>query len=131
MTDDYENRRAMASQAMVQVARLLRQQSTTSEQILWACLRNRRLGGLKFRRQHPVAHTRFSVDFLCYEAKLIVELDGEVHKYRYEADQDRQRILEEQGFQVMRFTNDDVRGNLYGVLMYILQTVEENKKGNM
>jgi len=65
-------------------ARQLRQQQTPAEQILWSCLRNRRLGGIKFKRQHPLG--RFVADFYCHEAGLVIELDGAIHLERDQAE---------------------------------------------
>ena len=71
--------RDMAAQVMVELARDLRQRMTNAEAVMWHALRGRRLAGLKFRRQHPVAGTAFVADFLCYEPRLVIEIDGSVH----------------------------------------------------
>lgn len=115
----------MASRAMVQAARELRQRQTPAESRLWACLRNRRLAGLKFRRQHPVANTNYVVDFFCYDQLLIIELDGEIHNYQGAADRERQGILEAEGYRVLHFTNEAVWLNLGDVLKQIVQFVAE------
>lgn len=60
-----------------ETARLLRKQSTKAEKILWNELRNRKFNNLKIRRQHPIE--KYVVDFFCYEKKLIIEVDGEIH----------------------------------------------------
>jgi hypothetical protein len=78
--------RAMAAKVMVEVARELRQRSTSAEDLLWECLRDRRLNNLKFRRQHPVANTAFVVDFFCHEAQLAVEVDGGIHESQQRED---------------------------------------------
>ena len=113
--------RKMSSQVMVQFARELRQRPTTAEQVLWQALRNRRLNGLKFRRQHPIPATAYVADFLCYEAHLVLELDGEIHQYQLEDDLIRQQNIEERGFHILRFTNDQVFGQLENVLFAIFQ----------
>jgi len=95
-----------------QRARSLRRNATDAEALLWSRLRNRQLCGAKFRRQ--VAIDRFIADFLCFEAKLIVEVDGGQHGA--EADATRTAFLEAQGFKVIRFWNHEVLGNLNGVL---------------
>ncbi|MEM6502215.1 MAG: endonuclease domain-containing protein [Cyanobacteria bacterium P01_C01_bin.89] len=63
--------------ALLEKARQLRQESTSAEEILWSCLRNRQLNGMKFRRQHNLG--QFIVDFYCHEARLVIEVDGLVH----------------------------------------------------
>ncbi|GIL14410.1 MAG: hypothetical protein BroJett038_31300 [Chloroflexota bacterium] len=79
LTGEY---RAKASEVLVQIARELRQRETAAEDLLWECLRNRRLANLKFRRQHPVANTPYVVDFFCYDHRLVIELDGAQHAAR-------------------------------------------------
>ena len=105
-------------------ARCLRKNQTVTEMLLWRELRNRNLHGWKFRRQVPVGP--FIVDFYCAEKKLIVELDGWVHEDRMirMRDSRRQRYLEENGYLVLRFTNDDVNNTMMRVLRDItaLQT---------
>lgn len=95
-----------------QQARRLRRDATDAETLLWARLRNRQLYGAKFRRQVPIG--RFIADFLCFEARLIVEADGGHHSV--EADAERTAFLEAQGFTVIRFWNHEVLGNIDGVL---------------
>src|SRR5215212_8884103 len=89
-------------------AREMRQPQTPAEAILWHILRNQKVG-FKFRRQHPIY--RFIIDFYCAKAKLLIEIDGESHLERkqVEYDQARTEYLKELGYQVIRFTNDDVR----------------------
>ena len=89
-----------------QRARQLRKAMTDAEQVLWARLRRRQLYGLKFRRQQPMGN--YIVDFVCLEKKLVVEVDGGQHADRAEYDARRSRWLEDQGFKVMRFWNNQV-----------------------
>lgn len=102
--------------------RELRERSTKAEQLIWAVVRNRRLAGLKFRRQHSVGH--YITDFACLDPKVVVELDGEYHRETEEADAARQRFLKSEGFQVLRFTNSDVLENAEGVAIAILRTLD-------
>ena len=89
---------------------------TDAEQLLWKQLRNRNLGGLKFRRQ---ATSGCAIpDFLCAEKRLVVELDGGQHSE--ENDACRTARLEALGFRIIRFWNNDVLENLDGVLVQIL-----------
>lgn len=99
-------------------ARTLRKQSTEPEQRLWRALRSRRLG-FKFRRQVPLCG--YVVDFVCFEASLIVELDGSQHasKGGQAADRVRDARLEEAGFQVMRFWNHEIYEDMETVLEQI------------
>lgn len=105
-------------------ARDLRQRMTEPEVILWSQLRRRRLGGHKFRRQHPIGP--YVVDFACLNAKLIVELDGGHHSEQRHADRQRDANLEELGFTVLRFWNDDVRSNLAVVLEKIVSELSND-----
>lgn len=98
-------------------ARTLRKEMTEAEQSVWGRLRAKRLGGLHFRRQHPIPP--YVVDFCCIAAKLIVELDGSQHGD--ERDAGRDAYLASQGFHVMRFWNNDVMQRLDDVLEAILQ----------
>ena len=98
-------------------ARQLRESSTQTERALWAKLRSRQLKDAKFRRQVPVGP--YIVDFICFDARLIVELDGGQHTVSIEADAERSDWLDSQGFRVIRFWNNDVLGNLEGVLTTI------------
>jgi very-short-patch-repair endonuclease len=106
-------------------ARRLRRNQTDVERLLWFRLRNRRLAGLKFKRQVPI--DRFIVDFFCADAKLIVELDGGQHDQNREYDANRTRILEAMGYLVLRFWNNDVMRNTDGVLEEILSTVQRSE----
>jgi len=99
-------------------ARELRTDSTDAERLLWLKLRNRRLVGAKFRRQ--VSFPPYTVDFCCFEAKLIVEVDGSQHAERVAQDAVRTKRLEGDGFSVIRFWNNDVLTNTDGVLEAIM-----------
>jgi very-short-patch-repair endonuclease len=90
------------------LARHLRREQTAAEARLWALVRGRRLAGAKFRRQVPVE--RYVADFVCVEARLIVEIDGRVHddEEAQLRDIDRTMVLESCGYFLLRFTNDAV-----------------------
>ena len=90
--------------------------------MLWFRLRDRRLNGLKFKRQVPI--DKYIVDFCCAEARLIVELDGGQHATRDETN--RMAILESMGYLVLRFWNNEVLQNTEGALEEILNTVNRN-----
>ncbi|MEX0774488.1 MAG: DUF559 domain-containing protein [Phycisphaeraceae bacterium] len=97
------------SKKLKQYSRELRKEAPIPERILWGLLRNRQIGGLKFRRQHPIGP--FIADFCCIEVMLIVELDGLTHVGRAAEDQARTAHLESLGYQVLRVTNDDLLGS--------------------
>jgi very-short-patch-repair endonuclease len=99
-------------------ARTLRRPMTPAEAKLWSRLRNRQLGGFKFRRQHPIEN--YIVDFYCAEARLTIELDGDSHAEQVEYDKKRTLWLTEHGYREMRFWNREVMQNLDGVLEQIL-----------
>jgi very-short-patch-repair endonuclease len=105
----------------VPIARKLRRNQTDAERTLWFRLRDRRLDGLKFRRQMPIAS--YVVDFCCESARLIIELDGGQHTTRSESDAKRTAVLEAQGYLVLRFWNNDVLRNIDGVVESIIDTL--------
>jgi len=105
--------------------RLLRGQMTPAEKKLWSRLRSRRLAQYKFRRQTSIGS--YTVDFYCAEKGLVLEIDGDVHGFAKQQrhDQSRQRALESQGFRVLRFTNQDVKESIDGVVRTILLMLGE------
>lgn len=102
-------------------ARENRKNPTEAEEKFWEAARNNSLG-FKFRRQHAI--NRFIVDFVCIEKKLIVELDGEIHKHQQKEDDERTAILNAEGFTVIRFANDQVLNNLSEVLSQVKSALE-------
>ena len=102
-------------------ARTLRTNMTDVEQKLWYRLRNRRLDGYKFRRQHEIEH--YIVDFVCTDAMLIVELDGGQHAEQADYDARRSRHLRALGYRVLRFWNNDVLTDTESVLAVILEAL--------
>ncbi len=86
-------------------ARELRAEQTPQEQQLWQELRAKRFAGFKFRRQEPIG--RYIADFVCFKAKLIIELDGGQHGENVDHDENRDGWLGEQGFTVLRFWNNE------------------------
>jgi len=104
-------------------ARTLRQRQTPMEKILWDKLRETAAAkGHKFRRQHPI-HP-YIVDFVCLGAKLIVEIDGDSHDLSCDYDKKRTAYLENLGYTVLRFSNDDVKLNVEGVVSTIMNETE-------
>ena len=99
---------------------ILRKTETEAEKVLWKELRNRKCGGLKFRRQHPFS--KFVLDFYCHEKALAVEVDGGIHNDPEVSEHDINRTFELQnlGLKVIRFSNDDVLSNIEEVLKMII-----------
>ncbi len=107
-----------------EAARRLRQQLTPAESTLWQALRSRKLGGLKFRCQHPVG--RFILDFYCASHKLVIEVDGGIHNQQQAYDQARTDELQVFGYCVLRFTNEEVLNDLSNVLSRIAEVAKVN-----
>ena len=112
------------TRVMTEHARGLRREQTGAESKLWRALRAHRLAGLSFRRQAPCGP--FIADFLCAEARLVVEVDGATHSSEAEVAYDRRRShwFEGRGYRVLRVTNEEVYRSLDGVLETILAHVE-------
>ena len=104
------------------LGRQMRKEPTPAEKKLWERVRKKRILGHKFRRQHAI--DRFIVDFCCADARLIVEVDGPIHDYTQEEDAIRQEFLESLGFQVVRFTNDEVLNEIDRVVEAIETAVQ-------
>jgi very-short-patch-repair endonuclease len=100
----------------VRLARKLRLNQTDAETVLWNRIRNRQIDGHKFARQVPIG--RYICDFVCREKQIVIEVDGGQHNVSA-ADAVRDRYLTEEGYRVLRFWNNDVLGNLEGVLITI------------
>ena len=98
-------------------ARSLRKSQTESEGLLWSLLRSNQLCGLAFRRQHPIGP--FFADFACVSQQVVVELDGDYHDHIQEADLRRQQFLEDQGWKVIRFANEDILRDAEAVIRSI------------
>ena len=96
-----------------------RQDPTDAEELLWDRLRNRRLLGFKFRRQHQIG--KYVTDFYCNEAKLVIECDGKIHEQRdnWHHDQARDAYLSALGVRILRFTNEQVLKETQHVLSVI------------
>ena len=101
----------------------MRQELTQSEELLWQKLRNRKLEGAKFRRQHPLQ--QFILDFYCHEVKLAVELDGGIHELEENKEYDKLRTknLEQLGITVIRFNNTQVEKQIPAVVEEIKQNL--------
>jgi very-short-patch-repair endonuclease len=103
--------------ATVKRAKRLRRDMTDAERKLWGCLRAEQIERFKFRKQAPIG--RYVADFVCLERMLVIEVDGGQHAERKAEDDARTRALEMQGYRVLRFWNNDVLGNIEGVVEVI------------
>ena len=110
-----------ANQAIMEMAKALRKEMTPVERLLWDRLNNKQLLNVRFRRQHPIY--RFIADFYCHAARLVVEVDGEIHNSQKEYDEGRTAEMERFGIKVIRFRNDDVEKNIEDVIYRIEQIV--------
>jgi tryptophan synthase alpha chain len=117
-----ENLHNNAKGSTYENAKFLREFKTKAEDKLWQKLRSRQLNNLKFRRQHPFGE--YVLDFYCNEVKLCVEVDGNIHnnKLIIENDEERTKILNENGITVIRFKNEDIIGNIKKVLKNISES---------
>jgi very-short-patch-repair endonuclease len=106
-------------------SRKLRSTLTDAEQLLWRHLRMKQIAGVKFRRQHPVG--RYVVDFACLAKRLAIEVDGGQHAENQKHDRQRDADLMQQGFRVLRFWNNEVLGNIEGVMEKIWAAVAEKQ----
>ncbi len=104
----------LKQQSLTSYAKSLRRNATDAERILWRHLRARQVEGIKFRRQQPIEN--YIVDFVSFETRLVIELDGGQHAVNRQKDIKRDRCLTRNGFRVLRFWNHDVLGNMDGVL---------------
>ena len=102
--------------------RRLRNSMTDAESRLWQCLRGRQMGGFKFRRQHVFKD--YILDFVCLEAMLVIEVDGGQHAEDTSADAARTEKLNEAGFGVLRFWNNEILGDIEAVKESIWKSLQ-------
>ena len=102
------------SKELLQVSKELRKNQTKAEEIIWDNLKSKKLDGLKFRRQVP--YDTFVLDFLCPSRKLIIEIDGGIHKKTKIRDQERDEYFMEKGYRILRIKNEEVFNSLKKVL---------------
>jgi very-short-patch-repair endonuclease len=118
---DYKN--------ITELARNLRKSQTKEEAVLWEFIRNRKLSGYKFLRQHPIIYKTFNrqlfffiADFYCSEKSLVIELDGKVHEFQKEYDEQRDIIMKNKGLRILRIKNDEIK---------VIDNVLERIKGEL
>ena len=103
-------------------ARELRKNSTLSEIILWKGIKQRAFG-IQFHRQVPLLN--YIVDFYCHELKLAIEVDGNSHDHKYFEDVNRQNKLENEGITFLRFSDSEIKNNMFSVSLAIEEKVRE------
>lgn len=103
----------MSKEVKIQLAREFRKNPTKSEKIMWGVLRNRQFLNFKFRRQFLI--DGYLVDFFCHELRLAIEIDGEIHLQQLDADQERQRIIENSKIRFLRIKSNDIENNLNAI----------------
>ena len=118
--DGYKNKE------LVRNAKVLRNNMTRAEIILWSRLRERKINGYKFRRQQPILY--YIVDFYCPELKLIIEVDGEIHSLQEKTSYDikRDNILKINGYYIIRLTNLEIETDLDSTINKIILYINEN-----
>ena len=104
-------------------ARQLRENMTNAELLLWNRIRNNQLLGFRFKAQHPVAG--FIADFYCHKAKLVIEADGLIHQTRKEYDSDRDKVFNDLGITVFRFSNEEIENSPDSVIQIITNFLSE------
>lgn len=111
---------------LVERARKLRANQTPAEEIFWQIVRNRKLGGMKFRRQHQI--NRYIVDFYCVELGLIIELDGDIHDTREQLTKDskRDKYLTSIGNTIIRIPNQRIFDDIQAVLEELMDWALKN-----
>jgi len=107
------------SSKLTKYAKTLRKKSTKAEALLWNKLRSRQLEGVKFRRQQPIEND--IVDFVSFEKRIIIELDGGQHAFQKRQDLLRDGQLKQTGYTILRFWNNEVLENIDAVLEIIRQ----------
>lgn len=102
-------------------ARELRRNLTEAERTLWRHIRLRQIGGCKFRRQQPI--DRYIADFVCFEKRLIIEVDGGQHLEQKGYDSERDRWLEKEGFRILRFWDNQILKEIEAVKQVIIEAL--------
>jgi very-short-patch-repair endonuclease len=111
--------------SLAKLSKMLRRRGTHAERILWLQLRRKQFGGFKFRRQEQIG--KYIVDFVSFEIKLIIEVDGGQHNEDKHLQDDAVRSgwLTNQGFKVIRFWNNEILTNLDGVILSMIEVIRE------
>jgi len=125
------NRKKELSLIAKEFCRDLRANQTNSENIIWEIIRNRKLFGKKFLRQHPIFYDMlgkesfYICDFYCHELKLVIEIDGKIHDYNKENDKQRDMIMILLGLNVLRIKNEEIENSISKVIDKIKNSILE------
>jgi very-short-patch-repair endonuclease len=121
-----------AMNKVTEFCRHLRNNATPAEKVLWEEIRRRNIGGEKFLRQFPIftlngfgRKSFYIADFYCAKLKLVIEVDGPIHQFKKEYDDNRDVVMQHWGFSIVRVTNDEVLNNLDKVIEKINRDVQE------
>jgi very-short-patch-repair endonuclease len=106
-------------------ARILRRNLTDAERTLWQKLRHKQLKNLKFRRQQQIGP--YIVDFVTFEKKVVIEVDGGQHAVEKDEDRERERWLQGQGFEVVRYWNNHILESIESVMEDIVRRVSKHR----
>jgi very-short-patch-repair endonuclease len=112
-----------ANRNTLDTAKMLRKHTTNAEKLLWEKLKGKQICNLRFRRQHPIEF--YIADFYCHNARLVIELDGAIHKQQIEYDDGRSAEFEKYGIKVIRFKNSQVENDINSVVSEITELVNE------
>lgn len=116
-------------QYVIKLAQEMRKNLTHCEKLLWDELKEKKINGSKFRRQHPVH--RYILDFYCHEKKLAIEVDGNIHKIKYDEDEFRDKYLESIGIKTIRISNVEIMEDINKVLFKIMTILESPPPGGL
>ncbi|WP_320111206.1 DUF559 domain-containing protein [Draconibacterium orientale] len=125
MSEDFSNNNY--NKNLKDYARKLRNNSTFAEVILWdEVLKQKQLKGYSFLRQRPIGN--YIVDFFCKDLKLIIELDGTIHRFQKSKDKKREEDLKAMGYKIIRFQNQEILKNIRNVKISLELYIEEIEK---
>ena len=114
----FAGRQRLIPAVMKQAAWRMREKPTRAEKVLWQELRLKKLGGFRFRQQHVIG--TYIADFFCFQSKVVVEVDGGSHFGREFEDRQRDEWMASTGIRVLRFSNEEILGNIENVKQRIL-----------
>ena len=124
MSEDFSNNNY--NKNLKEHARKLRSNSTLAEVILWdEVLKQKQLKGYAFLRQRPIGN--YIVDFFCKELKMIIELDGTIHRFQKSKDKKREENLQAMGYNIIRFHNEEILKNIHNVKISLELYIEDIK----
>jgi very-short-patch-repair endonuclease len=115
-----------SGKSIILKARELRKNMTPAEEILWSNLKDKKISGLHFRRQHP--YGMYILDFYCNKIDLAIEVDGKIHLSKIKYDKEREEYLKSSGVEVLRFKNEEIINNIDSVISRIKEYLKRRKE---